>query len=163
MQLAFSPTDVCSILIWQGELESMIATTAPAAVLEAVEDTCTALATPMIALVGEARRSRAATRASEAWRVREVAALAVHRVLDACRRAESVECAAAKREELAQLRMMLQDELTRRTAFEPSAAVRTVLRDGGTLGAELNYALSGGAVAADPDEEAAAWAAVEEQ
>ena len=116
--------------------------------LSAIEESCAALVAPALSFVGALVKSKAAMSAKQNWRVREVAALGIHRTIDALRRAkdaihsgESSELESVRQRtslELETERHQLQQLLMRRRCFEPIKAVRGVLKEGHTLAASLN-------------------------
>ena len=142
------------------ELETLVKDAVSEEAGGAIEEACGALACPTIQLVRRAVHSRIAAEASQAWRVREVAALAVHRVLEALRRAEQSDDIEERREVM-QLRTALQEALMRRRSLEPSAIVRVVLKDGAALACELNGAAEGDG-STDTDAEKAAWTSTDD-
>ena len=127
-----------------------------------MEECCGALAGPLLQVVGDAARSRAAASSSQHYRVREVAALQVQRVIDALRRAERAEGTPLEHKQaLESVRVALSESVTRRLAFESKSTVRKVLQHGAEVAAELNSALVDGEGAADEDEGRSSWAATE--
>ena len=122
------------------ELEKVAAelTDAVDSIEDEVEEFTSALSEiPVMAIMKEAATSFGSTRTSEAWRVREVAALCIHRVIQALRQRNSafegkaidVDALDSRRnpidiDALESLRSSLQSALMRRAAVEPIPSVR---------------------------------------
>ena len=88
----------------------------------ALDYTCGALVAPALGLVGEMKRHHVAKRESQLWRVREVAMLSAHRVLDALRGDDYVDGESLVADTRRQVRDALHAAVLRSAALEQMAA-----------------------------------------
>ena len=102
---------------------------------EAVEEVSGALAAPLLSVAKQLCMSRAAASELQGWRVREIAALCVHRVVHYLRE----HCASAMTDvsPLETLQLELQRGLMRQLAIEPVSSVRSVIKNGETCALQL--------------------------
>ena len=106
---------------------------------EQLETGCGALATPMFRLVSDFWKSKGATWDSEAWRARLQAAFSAHLVLYVLREPELFGLSLSDLPETGEtIQRKLEKQILRCWVLEPSAAVRTMLKDGADVVAELS-------------------------